>query len=985
MGQRKRRIAIFAAAITALSTQVATGYSATSQASATGTGGVFVATQGRVLDTRAASTIGGYTTPMSANVWRSVQIGGVAGVPSTGAGAVQVSITALTPSATGTAQLGAYATSPVGETVLDYGVTTGNVTNTAVVAVASNGKIDVKTSTSINILIDVQGYYTTGATAGGGYVPIEPVTIVDSTDGTGDVFGPLAAGTVSNFSATDFSNIPVGASAVFVNITVVNHASSSGYITPYKTGTTRPTTSFNYPASATTAIGTEAAIASDGSLNIYNSNGPVDLVITAVGYFDGSGGGDGFTPAQSTITTGLALPSGSLTAVKIAGVGGLPAVSGGLDNVALSVQATATASSGASLSVWSSDDNEPDTTSLTMLPKAGTVSNFLVTAVGSDGNIEVHNSGPDSLTVSIYAQGWYTGAPVQVATSDMCSQPTTTSCTPTDTVQTTTPQLTASTTDPASKALTYSFEVWQYSDGDEDSINRITSGTVGSIASGSTATWQVPSGQLSTDEAYQYRVRANDGTSNSIWSPWYAFFVYQGIDIQSVTSNAYAEDDWTAASSTPLDLAVVTTNGATVSVSVDGGSATSSSGPNASFSLPAPSSGGVHDAVVTATSSSGVSVNYDYQFFVGSAPAAPSSVSIATGLNSVSVTWGGASSNGSAVSGYSTSLTDQTTGGTTYLGDCASSCSSISVGSLTPGDVYTASVSATSDAGAGSSITSTTFSPKSAGAATACSGSACWQASAATPDDQIDSTLYSDGSRLNIDTNTNVESFTNASNGTVGDAATEYNDETASGSTTFDVDQTDQTGSSHGYAVPSGFRMYGTSLRNAYSYHSAFKYEQNIYCKNGECDYNHPRSEVRVHFHQTNAGSGRLHEWDLRGYFKRDFGAPFHEEFQFWCGVNIPKNPDYTCDKHDDGFAHAEVTPFSGFFTGSGDKNTRLDFGYKDYTHGKYPMFQFDTSWDNAVGAAHARYRGWDTFYTTYNNHGGAEWLFFQGDTGTGR
>ncbi len=48
----------------------------------TGTGGVFVPTTGRILDTM--NNIGGYSTPMPAKTWRTVKVTGLAGVPDDG-------------------------------------------------------------------------------------------------------------------------------------------------------------------------------------------------------------------------------------------------------------------------------------------------------------------------------------------------------------------------------------------------------------------------------------------------------------------------------------------------------------------------------------------------------------------------------------------------------------------------------------------------------------------------------------------------------------------------------------------------------------------------------------------------------------------------------------------------------------------------------------------------------------------------------------
>src|SRR4051794_40973471 len=69
----------------------------------TGSAGLFVPTQGTVLDTRTG--IGGVSGPVAANTWYPVPVAGQAGVPTTGVSSVQVSITVLSPTATGLVKL----------------------------------------------------------------------------------------------------------------------------------------------------------------------------------------------------------------------------------------------------------------------------------------------------------------------------------------------------------------------------------------------------------------------------------------------------------------------------------------------------------------------------------------------------------------------------------------------------------------------------------------------------------------------------------------------------------------------------------------------------------------------------------------------------------------------------------------------------------------------------------------------------------------
>jgi hypothetical protein len=105
----------------------------------TGTAGVFVPAQGRVLDTRYGT--GGYSVPLPANAWSSVLVAGLAGVPSAGVASVQVTLTALNVTGFGSVSVSPDVASPQGGTALSYGSgDTGSFSNTAVVAVGATAR-----------------------------------------------------------------------------------------------------------------------------------------------------------------------------------------------------------------------------------------------------------------------------------------------------------------------------------------------------------------------------------------------------------------------------------------------------------------------------------------------------------------------------------------------------------------------------------------------------------------------------------------------------------------------------------------------------------------------------------------------------------------------------------------------------------------------------------------------------------------------------
>jgi hypothetical protein len=141
----------------------------------TGTGGLFVPLQARVMDTRSGR--GGYSTPTPVNTWRTVPVAGVGGIPSTGVSAVALNFTVL--GGVGGGNLHAVAGGPPLNTAVDYPSWNAgeSVSNSAVLPIGGQGSIQVLTTNTVTLVIDVQGYFTAGDTAAGGYVPIAAATV----------------------------------------------------------------------------------------------------------------------------------------------------------------------------------------------------------------------------------------------------------------------------------------------------------------------------------------------------------------------------------------------------------------------------------------------------------------------------------------------------------------------------------------------------------------------------------------------------------------------------------------------------------------------------------------------------------------------------------------------------------------------------------------------------------------------------------------
>lgn len=314
--QRRRRSSLIALAMVtsliALPTQAVAAAAADGPVAASGR---FVAEAARLLDTRPQAppnqSLYQYQTPMLANTWRTVQVSGRAGVPSTGLSAVSVTITAVNPSAAGLVDAAASdASNPEPLSYLNY---LANVTssNSAVLALSPAGAIKVRTSTSVDVVIDIQGYYTTGSSTGGGFTPVRPTRVADSRYGQG-LSGSLPSGSPVVLQSLGPS-IPSNATSVVVNVSTIN-PTSNGHLQVAATNESFSSAAYTFRSNAVTAIGLTTEVGLNGQgIKFQSSAGQPNLTVDVVGYFTPAADGHSFSAGRGRVidTRDLNIPVGA--------------------------------------------------------------------------------------------------------------------------------------------------------------------------------------------------------------------------------------------------------------------------------------------------------------------------------------------------------------------------------------------------------------------------------------------------------------------------------------------------------------------------------------------------------------------------------------------------------------------------------------------------------------------------------------------------
>ena len=330
----------------------------------------------RVVDTRTG--VGGVSRlPPGQAV--PLALAGRGGVPGSGAAVVVVNLTVVAPSGPGF--LTAWPSGPLPDTSnLNYsgGQT---VAGLAVVPLATNGTVLVRSLQAADLIVDVQGWFPGGALNAG-----IPARLADSRSGVG-LAGPLPAGQAVRLAVAGRAGVPsTGVGTVLLNLTVTQPA-AGGYLTA-SPGVGLPTTSnVNYVVGQTVANLAVVPLAGDGTVALWSLQ-RTHVVVDVQGWFLAGQGPVPMTPvrlADSRSGFGSArLQSGQLGSLTVAGRAGLPAVALG----AVVVNLTVTNPDGDGwLAAWGVGA-APGTSNVNFVARQ-TVATLAVVPVAADGTIRL--------------------------------------------------------------------------------------------------------------------------------------------------------------------------------------------------------------------------------------------------------------------------------------------------------------------------------------------------------------------------------------------------------------------------------------------------------------------------------------------------------------------------------------------------------------------------------------------------------------------
>ena len=364
-----------------------------------GTGGMFVPVGQRMLNNQA----------MTALNWTSFQLLGVAGVPASNVSAVMITVTVFPSTQAGDVEVVPNTAIPTqADAFLVHGA--GEKASTSgVVQPGTDGKIAIRASVTENIYVDIQGYFTigNGTPAPGGFVPVTPTRIVNSTS--------YANNSVHTVQVTGTGGIPLSATGAIVNVTATaaNPNDAGGLIQLSPAGTAPGTPSLTFSAGVNSLAGS-VDLNSAGQFDLRASDpaGPITVTVDVSGYFDGNPSLGGFTPIESRLwdsSPGSNLAPGATVAVQLTGVNGMPAASPSIAAFALSVEADTVSAGSGFITIWPDDMTQPSVSTISYDGGNPRNSNMAWIRPGATtGKVNIKNNGTATMRVALVGEGYMT-------------------------------------------------------------------------------------------------------------------------------------------------------------------------------------------------------------------------------------------------------------------------------------------------------------------------------------------------------------------------------------------------------------------------------------------------------------------------------------------------------------------------------------------------------------------------------------------------
>lgn len=351
-----------------------------------------LATPGRLMDTR--SGVGVAAGKLTGGVDATLQVTGRGGVPSSGVGAVVLNVTSFGQSTPG--WVTAYASGSPLPDVRSASYFGSYYTNNEVVTrVGSDGRIKLRPSSTVGLVVDVVGWLPTTSWL----TTTAPSRIVDTRSGLGAPIGKVTAGGRIDVTVAGRGGIPAtGAVAAVLSVTAPKPA-ASGWVAAWATGTTRPGGADLQVTGGSSSTGlVTSLIGSTGRVSLYTTT-TTDLTVDVVGWVRVGSDVTVLRPTRvlDTRSSGI-VAAGTSVRAPVLGVGGVPTA--GVIGALVSITTVGSTGAGA-LVAYPAGTTRPSA-GTTHFMKGQTVTTLAVVPLGDNGGVRVYTSATSHVIVDLH-------------------------------------------------------------------------------------------------------------------------------------------------------------------------------------------------------------------------------------------------------------------------------------------------------------------------------------------------------------------------------------------------------------------------------------------------------------------------------------------------------------------------------------------------------------------------------------------------------
>jgi len=286
------------------------------------------------------------------------------------------------------------------------------VANAAIVPAGAGGAVSVFVTNTTDVVLDINGYFVPGQSAGSySFYAAAPCRVADTRGSTGEFGGPFLSTDEARSFPIPFSacETPSPVSAYSLNVTVVPHTDYLGYLTTWPTDSPKPLVStLNSWTGKVVANAALVPAGSNESISVFVTD-PTDVILDLNGYFGQPGGAGALsfypvTPCRVADTRNADGPfGGPQMPARATRTFAIPASACNIPSTAAAYSLNVTVVPDGPLSyltAWPAGSAQPFVSTLNSFDGAVTANAAIVPA-GAEGAISIYVTNPTQVVLDI--------------------------------------------------------------------------------------------------------------------------------------------------------------------------------------------------------------------------------------------------------------------------------------------------------------------------------------------------------------------------------------------------------------------------------------------------------------------------------------------------------------------------------------------------------------------------------------------------------